>query len=73
MILLIKHSGENIWSIFKETIKVLPISNYEDADTGLTFHAGMSNDAKATAGKNTNVFSCFTSTGMFFPVLVYEG
>ena len=50
------NSGENIWSITKETIDILPITNHEEADKWLIFDAGMSKDTAVNAAKDTDVF-----------------
>lgn len=50
------NSGENIYSVTKETVEVLPISNHEEADTSLVFLTEMSNETAATAAKDTEVF-----------------
>ena len=35
---LVINSGENTWSITKENVKALPVSNHKEADTRLTFN-----------------------------------
>ena len=55
---LIINNGENTWSIIKETIEVIPISNHEKVDTSLIFHAGMSNEAAVTVANQFNQLEC---------------
>ena len=52
---LLLNSGENTWSITKETIEGLSISKHE-ADTRLVFHAGMKNEAAVVVAKYADVF-----------------
>ena len=41
---LIIYSGENTWSVTKESVEIPPqISNHKKPDTGLVFHAGTGN------------------------------
>ena len=53
-------------------IEVLPISNYEEADTRLIFHAGMSNEAAVIVAKRYGlVFTSnfwFRSIRICFPI-----
>lgn len=53
---LIFNRAENICIITKETIEGLPISNHEEADARLIFHAGRNNEAAIIAAKDTAVF-----------------
>ena len=53
---LIISSGKNIWSITKETIAVLLVSNHEEDDNILLFHIGMSNEAAVIVEKDEEVF-----------------
>ena len=47
---------ENTWSITKETIEVLPISSYEEADTRSIFLAAIHNKATVIVAEDTEVF-----------------
>ena len=42
---MIINSGENIWSISKETTEVFAMPNHEEAETRLIFLEEISNDA----------------------------
>ena len=53
---LIIDSGENILGFTKETIEVLPISNHEEANTRLLFHAGMKSKAAVIVVKYVDMF-----------------
>ena len=50
------NSGENIRSITKETIEVLPILNHKKTVTSLIFHAAMSNEAAVIVAKTRTSF-----------------
>ena len=52
---LVINSGENIGSITKETVEFIPITNYEEADIRLAFHARMSNEAAFIVARDTYV------------------
>lgn len=49
------NSSENIGSITKETVEFIPITNYEEADIRLAFHARMSNEASFIVARDTYV------------------
>ena len=52
---LVINSSENIGSITKETVEFIPITNYEEADIRLAFHARMSNEASFIVARDTYV------------------
>ena len=51
-----KTPNTDSFHVVKETVEVLPISNHEEADTRLNFHAGMSNEAAIIVEKDLDVF-----------------
>ena len=53
---MVINSDENTRSITKETTEVFSISEHEEADTRLFFHAGMSNEATVIVPKDSEVF-----------------
>ena len=53
---MIINSDENIWSINKETIEVIQISNHQETGKRLVFHVGISNEATVTFAKDTDMF-----------------
>ena len=66
---LIIHRGKNTWRITGKNMEVLLVSNHEEVNTRLVFHAKMNNKAAAIVTKDAEVFYVNWNV---FPDMAYE-